>query len=116
VVHQLSYEEHLADNASDCRDRERVALEHAIHLLMKAEAAGPQSPACVAALDFAGRLWNVFIQDLVDPENDLPNVLKADLISIGLWIIKESALIRSGESRNFRGLIEICGIIRDGLK
>ncbi|MCI0600223.1 MAG: flagellar biosynthesis regulator FlaF [Beijerinckiaceae bacterium] len=115
-MYQRSYAEFLADNASECRDRERLALEHALHLLAKAEAAGPQSPAAIEALDFAGRLWNAFIQDLVDPENDLPNALKADLISIGLWIIKEAALIRSGESRNFRGLIEVCQIIRDGLK
>ncbi len=68
------------------------------------------------ALDFVGRLWNIFIQDLADPENDLPNVLKADVISIGLWIIKETALIRSGKSTNIGSLIEICATIRDGLK
>ncbi len=116
MVYQHAYAEHLAGSAGDCRDRERHALDHALRLLAKAEAAGPKSPAAAEALDFAGRLWNLFIQDLVDPENDLPNVLKADLISIGIWVIKETALIRSGESRNLRGLIEICEIIRDGLK
>jgi flagellar biosynthesis activator protein FlaF len=89
---------------------------HAVELLTKAEAAGPRSREAAEALDFVGRLWNVFIQDLVDPENDLPNVLKADIISIGLWIIKEAALIRCGESTNFGSLIEICAIVRDGLK
>lgn len=116
VMHQLSYAEHLADSAKDCRDRERLALEHALELLETAAGAGPRSREAVEALDFTGRLWNAFIQDLVDPENDLPSVLRADLISVGLWIIKEAALIRSGESRNFRGLIEICAMIRDGLK
>jgi flagellar biosynthesis activator protein FlaF len=116
VTYQRSYADHLAESAIDCRDRERRALEHAIQLLGRAETAGPQSQEAAEALDFVGRLWNVFIQDLVDPENDLPNVLKADIISIGLWIIKEAALIRCGESRNFHGLIEIFAIIRDGLK
>jgi flagellar protein FlaF len=42
--------------------------------------------------------------------------LRADLVSVGLWIIKEAALIRSGQSQNFRGMIEICTMIHDGLK
>jgi flagellar biosynthesis activator protein FlaF len=77
---------------------------------------GPGSQDADDALDFAGRLWNAFVQDLGDPENDLPCVLKTEIISIGQWIIKEAALIRRGESRNFRGLIEICAMIRDGLR
>lgn len=115
-MYQHSYAEQLADNPRDCRDRERLALEHAISLLEKGEAAGPQSLEADEALSFVGKLWNVFIQDLVDPENDLPDVLRADLLSVGLWIIKEAALIRSEQSQNFRGVIEVCAMIRDGLK
>ena len=85
-------------------------------LLQMGEAAGPQSLEANEALGFVGKLWNVFIQDLVDPENGLPDVLRADLLSVGLWIIKEAALIRSGQSQNFRGVIEVCAMIRDGLK
>ena len=115
-MYQLSYAEHLADNPKDCRDRERLALERAIGLLQKAENAGVQSREAVEALGFVSKLWNAFIQDLVDPENDLPDVLRADLVSVGLWIIKEAALIRSGQSQNFRGVIEICTMIRNGLQ
>ncbi|TPV98886.1 MAG: hypothetical protein USCAAHI_01685 [Beijerinckiaceae bacterium] len=115
-MYQLSYAEHLADNPKDSRDRERLALEHAVGLLQKAEVAGARSKESVEALGFVGKLWNAFIQDLVDPENDLSDVLRADLLSIGLWIIKEAALIRSGQSQNFRGVIEICSMIRDRLK
>jgi flagellar biosynthesis activator protein FlaF len=116
VLYPQLYAEQLAENASDCRDRERRALDHAIALLGTAATAGPQSKEAIEALDFVGKLWNVFIQDLVDPENDLPNALKADIISIGLWIIKGAALIRCGELASFGNLIEICSIIRDGLK
>jgi flagellar biosynthesis activator protein FlaF len=115
-MYQLSYAEHFIDNPKDSRDRERLALGHALALLERAEQAGAKSREEVEALEFVSRLWNIFIQDLVDPENDLPDVLRADLISVGLWIIKEAALIRSGESRNIAGLIEICTIVRDGLK
>jgi flagellar biosynthesis activator protein FlaF len=115
-MYHLSYAEHIAESPRDCRDRERLALEHALELLEMAEQAGAQSLQAIAALDFVSRLWNACIQDLFDPENDLPDVLRADLISVGLWIIKEAALIRSGESRNLRGVTEICMIIGDGLK
>jgi flagellar biosynthesis activator protein FlaF len=116
AVFQRSFAEHVADNAAACRDRERLALERAIQLLCRAEAAGASSQEADDALDFAGRLWKAFVQDLGEPENDLPCVLKAEIISIGHWIINEAALIRRGKSRNFRGLIEICAIIRDGLR
>jgi flagellar biosynthesis activator protein FlaF len=77
---------------------------------------GPAIAGSRRGSSFASKLWNAFIQDLADPENDLPDVLRADLVSVGLWIIKEAALIRSGQSQNFRGVIDICTMIRDGLK
>jgi flagellar protein FlaF len=58
----------------------------------------------------------MFLEDLSRPENDLPETLRADLISIGIWITKEIKLMRIAKSENFGGLIEICAIIRDGLK
>ena len=116
AMYQLSYAEHLADDPKVCRDRERHALEHATGLLRKAEAAGTLSAEANEALSFVSKLWNVFIQDLVDPENDLPDVLRADLMSVGLWIVKEAALIRSSQSQNYRGIADVCLMIRDGLK
>ncbi|WP_425284352.1 flagellar biosynthesis regulator FlaF [Methylocapsa palsarum] len=58
----------------------------------------------------------MLIEDLTAADNDLPEALRANLVSIGLWIIKETDLIRCGSSENFCGLIEICATIRDGLK
>jgi flagellar protein FlaF len=115
-MYQYSYIESLDDNAGTCRERERNALEQAIALLMKAEVEGPRSLVAVEAVTYLRRLWNALIEDLGNPENDLPVVLRADLISIGIWIIKEADMIRVGQSENFNGLIEICSIIRDGLK
>jgi flagellar protein FlaF len=115
-MYQISYAENLIDNPSECRDRERRALEHAIGLLEKAQAAGVRSPAAAEALSFVSTLWRALLEDLVAPENDLPDVLRADLVSVGVWILKEADLIRIGRSESFLGLIEVCAIIRDGLK
>ncbi len=57
-----------------------------------------------------------FIDDLARPENDLPDALRAELISIGIWITNEINRMRLGKSDNFGGLIEICAIIHSGLK
>jgi len=57
----------------------------------------------------------VLIEDLAKPENDLPEQLRADLISIGLWVIREAEEIRLEKSTNFKGIIEVSENIRDGL-
>lgn len=115
-MYEFSYHEALEDNPKDCRERERLALERAIGLLEAAEGAGTGSQAAADALIFLSRLWRAFIEDLACPDNDLPDVLRADLLSVGLWIIKEADGILACRSQNFRGLIEICTMIRDGLK
>ena len=37
---------------------------------------------------------DVFIEDLAIPENGLPDKLRADIISIGLWVVKEADRLR----------------------
>ncbi len=115
-MYRSSYAEQLEDTPGECRGRERSAFDKAIRLLQRAEEGAAASSGSAHALHFLCRLWQVLIEDLVEPENDLPDRLKADLVSIGLWSIKEAESIRSGQSTNFRGLIEICSIVRDGLK
>jgi flagellar biosynthesis activator protein FlaF len=115
-MYQFSYAEIIEDNPQESRDRERQALDRAIELLAIAKQAGRNTRESIEALYYVRKLWIILIEDLVNPENDLPDVVKADLISIGIWITKETDLISIGKSENFDGLIEICGIVRDGLK
>lgn len=114
-MYQFSYAEVIEDDLGHARRMERMALEHAIDLLRQAEAKGPKSREAVDALHFLRSLWTLFIDDLASPGNDLPDQLRASLISIGLWIIKEAEAIRLEKSANFAGIIDICTIIRDGL-
>ena len=115
-MYQFSYAEVLEDAPADARERERQVIERSIELLKAAEKAGVHSRECVEAVHYALRLWNFFIEDLAKDQNDLPKALRADLISIGLWIIREIELIRQEKSENFKGLIEVSESIRDGLK
>ncbi len=115
-MYQSTYAEQLEETPRECRDREQQAFDLAIELLQQAEDSGMSSSNAAIAIQFLCRLWQALIEDLVEPDNDLPDVLRADLVSIGIWMIKEAEAIRSGQSSNFRGLIEICSIVRDGLR
>jgi flagellar protein FlaF len=115
-MYQSSYAEQFEETPRECRDRERRAFDQAIELLQQADDSGAASSNATNALQYLCRLWQALIEDLVEPDNDLPEVLRADLVSIGIWMIKEAEAIRSGQSSNFRGLIEICSIVRDGLR
>ncbi len=115
-MYNFSYAEVLEEAPRDARQRERMAIEHAIELLECAEAKGPRSREAIDALDFVRRLWGMLIEDLANAENDLPKALRADLISIGLWIMREAEQIRQEESKNFRGLIDVTRSIADGLR
>ena len=46
----------------------------------------------------------------------LPNELRAKLISIGIWVLKQADAIRLGRSTNFAAMSGICAIVRDGLR
>jgi len=115
-MYRFSYAEVLEDSGSESRARERQALDHAIELLQRAAACGPRSPEAIEAVRYLQQLWGFFIQDLADPNNDLAEQLRADLISIGLWVIKESDHVINQRSENFADLIDVNVTIRDGLK
>jgi flagellar biosynthesis activator protein FlaF len=109
------YKQAAKESPQAGRRREREIIERAIEKLAAARSSGAQSPEAIEALDFLRQLWTAFIEDLADDGNALPVPLRASLISIGLWIRKETELIASGRSQNFDGLIEINRMISQGL-
>lgn len=115
-MYQFSYAETLDDDAHDARHREKQAFDHAITMLRAAAAHGLNSPQASNALFFLDEFWSILMEDLAHEESDLPENLRASLISIGLWVLKQTADIRAGTITTFDGLIEINQIIRDGLK
>jgi flagellar biosynthesis activator protein FlaF len=112
---QLSYLEQIEDSGSNARAREREALGHAVELLQRLQANELADDSAIELLLYVRRIWTIFIVDLSKPENGLPEKLRADLISIGFWIIKEADLIRDSKSGDLQSLIDINVIIRDSL-
>jgi len=115
-MYQFSYADVQEDGVAEAREREREAINHSIALLTAAKSSGLESRDAIDAVYFVSRLWVRFVEDLASPENQLSQELRANLISIGIWIIKEAERIRQRKSDNFQGIIDISTIIRDGLK
>ncbi|SDQ92971.1 flagellar biosynthesis regulator FlaF [Pseudovibrio sp. Tun.PSC04-5.I4] len=111
----MSYAEALEDSSYDRRGQEREVFSLVIAQLNAAKEAGVASPEASQALMSVYRLWSILIEDLGNAENALPAELRADLISIGLWCVKQADLVRAGESDDFQGLIEINEVVRNGL-
>jgi flagellar protein FlaF len=115
-MYRFSYAEVLDETPQTARARERMALEHCIGLLAAAAQNGSGSRDAIEALHFCRRLWAMLLEDLAHPENQLPKQLRADLISIGLWIMREAEEIRLGRSNNFQGIIDVSKVIAGGLQ
>ena len=114
-MYQFTYAEVVEDSPQEMRARERDALDRAVDLLRRAEEAGANSAEAQDALVYTRRLWTIFLDDLSSNGNDLPEAVRAQLISIGIWTIKEIERLRIGAANSFADLVEINAIIRDGL-
>ncbi|MVA24889.1 flagellar biosynthesis regulator FlaF [Agrobacterium vitis] len=115
-MYQFSYNEIMEDGVADAKERERQVLDRSIDLLSQARTAGRYGREGIEALYYTCRVWIRFIEDLKQPDNQLGTELRANLISIALWILKECDRIRKRESDNYQGIIDVTTIIRDGLK
>lgn len=115
-MYKLYYEESTVDEKSRHRESEREAIEHSITILLDASKSARGSMKRVEALAFTNRLWSFFLEGLCQEESPVPAELRAKMISIGIWILKEVDAIGDDRSENFKGLIEIQQIIAEGLR
>ncbi|WP_298957360.1 flagellar biosynthesis regulator FlaF [uncultured Methylobacterium sp.] len=115
-MYRFSYSEILEDSSELCRERERAAFDRAIGLLRTADAGEARLEDRGEAVSFLHRLWDILIDDLISPENGLPDGLRADLVSIGLWSMREASEALRTPSRSLAALIEVNSTIRDGLR
>jgi flagellar protein FlaF len=110
-----SYDAVIEDSGREARAREQQALSHGIDLLKRLQCGELPPPEDTEALLFMRRMWTFFVQDLSSARNGLPENLRAELISIGLWIIKEADRIRQEKSTDVGDLLAVNAIIRDSL-
>ncbi|UPK37344.1 flagellar biosynthesis regulator FlaF [Bradyrhizobium sp. 186] len=110
-----AYEAVVEDSGQEARGRERQALSLGIDRLERIQKGRFSFEDLVESLLYVRRLWTIFIEDLSHPGNGLPDKLRADIISIGLWVVKEADRLREEGSNDVMQLIEINRLIRDAL-
>jgi flagellar protein FlaF len=115
-MYRFSYAEVVEDAPRECRQREYDVFDRAIELLKAAEGLPSRSPQMSEAIEFLQRLWTALVKDLAHPDNDLPDKLKAQLISIGFWVMGETGRIAFSEHNDLTALIDINTMIQEGLK
>ena len=115
-MYQFAYAEIMEEGVAVSKDREWQVLNRSIALLEAAKQQKGYSREAIEAIYYTRRVWIRFIEDLRAPDNQLNEELRANLISIGIWILNETEKIRKRDSSNFQGIIDITTIIRDGLK
>ena len=115
-MYEFAYNEVIEDSRQTMRARERQAMDRVIAMLRTAQEKGPGSRERVEALFYLRRLWMIFLNDLKDPNNELPEQLRAGIISIGIWMMKEIDRVRGGATNDLTPIIEINALIRDVLK
>lgn len=114
-MYKSLYSEMAGDTSAGSREQERLAFARSIELLEAASRSGPASRDAIDALYFVNRLWATLLEDLAHDGNDLPDSLKAGLISIGIWVLRRVEEIRMGKSTDFSALIDVTRTINSGL-
>lgn len=104
-----------AKRAENPRETEYRLFAQVTLALMDAAKADPHDlGARVDALDWNRRVWSVLAEDCANPANGLPAPLRASIISLGIWVGRQtSAVIRRQEP--VESLIEINRMIMQGL-
>jgi flagellar biosynthesis activator protein FlaF len=110
-----AYADTIVHSAASSRSREREALQHSVALLQKAKATGFRTHAGAEAIYTANRVWSYLIEDLSLSENELPDEIRANLISIGIHVLRQLDRLRSGETAIADDIIDITNIIEGGL-
>lgn len=110
-----SYDTEIEDGGREARSREKRALNHGIGLLQKMQTGELTLPEQSDAFLYIRDLWAFFIQDLANSRNGLPEQLRGQLISIGLWIVKEAERNREGQLSDVEDLVAVNVAIRDSL-
>jgi flagellar protein FlaF len=114
-MYQARYDDIMNDGADEAKERERSLFDQSILMLEAARHEEKYSHKGIEAVFFTSRLWMIVIEDLGSPANGLPEKIRASLISIGLFILKELEAIRQEKSRDYDSIIDITKTIRDGL-
>jgi len=104
-----------ATQAEHPRELEYRAFGQVTAGLLRLKEGADATPASLAeAIDANRRLWNVLSADCAVPENQLPLVLRGQIISLAIWVAKYSSEVLR-EGADVEPLIDINRTMMEGL-
>lgn len=104
-----------AQRAESPRELEYRLFGQVTRALMTAAEADEQDFATrIDALDWNRRLWSTLARDVSEPGNGLPRPLKAQIVSLSLWVSRHSSAVMRRQE-NFEALIDINKMMMQGL-
>jgi flagellar protein FlaF len=104
-----------AARAETPRDIEYRLFGQVTRALIGAAAADPADLAArMDALDWNRRLWSVLATDCASEGNQLPKPLRANIISLSLWVNRHTSAIMRNEAE-FGPLIDVNKMMMQGL-
>jgi flagellar biosynthesis activator protein FlaF len=83
-------------------------------LMAAADAPEHELKTRIEALDWNRRVWSALATDCAAPENALPTPVKAQIISLSLWVSRHTSAVMRREEE-IEPLIDINRIIMQGL-
>ena len=104
-----------ATRAENPREMEYRLFGQVTRALMHASTVDSSDVATrIDALDWNRRLWSVLATDCANPDNGMDKSLRAQIISISLFVSRHSSTIMRGED-DFEALIDINKMVMQGL-
>ena len=105
-----------AQQAEDPRSVEyRLFAEVTRSLLAASQLPTTEIGGRMTALDWNRRLWSVLATDCAQPGNALPDGVRANVISLGMWVNRHTTAVMAG-SETFDPLIEVNRAMMQGLQ
>jgi flagellar protein FlaF len=83
--------------------------------LIDAQKSGAKAGPLAEALDWNKRLWRTLANDCLDDRNQLPKEVRANIVSLSLWVAKYSKKV-SREGAPLDPLIQVNRTIMQGLQ
>jgi len=103
-----------ATQAESPRELEYRAFGQVTAGLVRVKEELPPIASVVEAIDANRRLWNLLSADCSAPENQLPITLRAQIISLAMWVARYSSeVLRDGA--DVEPLIDINRVMMEGL-
>ena len=112
----MSHEAYIqAQQAGNPRDVEYRAFTKVTRALIEASKSGHSDlKLLIKAIDLNRQLWGALASDCANPQNQLPEATRAQIISLSRWVSSYSSEIMR-DRENIDPLIDVNRIMMDGL-